>query len=406
MQTTPAGAPALGIAGKAAILFSTLLTVYAVIGLLPVLPAIMAHFADTPGVATLVRLLMTSVGFTMIFGAPAAGLVAERFGVRRVLVVALCVYAIVGTLGGLIDNLWLLLASRIVLGFAAAASGTLLVTLATTSFEGAQRDKWLGWVTTSGTLGSIVLLPASGFLGQIDWRMPFLLYLIALPLLVLVLFGVPNAAAAPPAVKPGGIGAGDRPGKFGFPYALAITGLFTGIVIGTSPSFLAFHLANIGVTDAATVSLALLPATISSSIVGGFFGVIRKRLSMSATFCVGFVLTGIGLAMIGIATGLEAVIVGQTIAGCGIGLLGPNLYGLAAITGQPEHRARNVGIAKGGYMGGPFFGQLSVEPIAQMTSAGGAIVALGLIGLIVGTVFTLIHHRQPTPLREPGRAGA
>ncbi|MEL6527253.1 MAG: MFS transporter, partial [Chloroflexota bacterium] len=64
------------------------LTVMASATISPALPAITEAFADTPNIDLLVSLLLTIPALFIALGAPLAGVIVDRFGRKRLLVIA------------------------------------------------------------------------------------------------------------------------------------------------------------------------------------------------------------------------------------------------------------------------------------------------------------------------------
>ncbi|WP_198350878.1 MFS transporter [Flavisphingomonas formosensis] len=374
----------LGAMGKASLLFSSLLSVYAIVGLAVVLPKIAAHFADVPDAPALVRFLFNAVSLAMIFGAPLATLLTERYGRRRVLIGAAILYGIAGMAGALVDNIWILIGTRLVLGLVTAINSTLHITLLLTAFDESRRNRWIGIFSMVGTLCAVATFPIAGALGSIDWRLPFAMHLIAVPQLLLILAGVPDS---PRATRPTDRAANRRAAAgAGFPAMLVLIALVTGIVAGGHSSFVSFHLADIGVTDTNKISLGLLIGTLAGAVTAFAFGMLREHASNRSLYCAAFALAGAGVIGIGMAASLAGVMAAQIVAGFGIGLLSPCLYALVAITGRPEDRARNTGYAKSAFYGAPFIAQLGLEPVARLMQAGGALIALGSFGLIIAAL--------------------
>jgi len=379
------GVAPLSTMGKASLLFSSLLSVYAIIGLAVVLPKIAAHFSEVPDAPAMVRFLFNAVSLAMIFGAPLATVLTERFGRRRVMIGAAIVYGIAGTAGALVDNLWILIATRLVLGLVTAINSTLHITLLLTAFDESRRNRWIGIFAMVGTLCAVVTFPVAGALGSIDWRLPFVMHLIAIPQLLLILAGVPDSPrAAPAAARVTGV---QRPAGSGFPAMLVLIALVTGIVAGGHASFVSFHLADIGITDTNRISLGLLVGTLAGAVTAFAFGKLREHASNRTLYCAAFALAGAGVIGVGAAASLGGVMAAQVVAGFGIGLLSPCLYALIAITGRAEDRTRNTGYAKSAFYGAPFIAQLGLEPVARLMQAGGALIALGAFGLVIAGVF-------------------
>ncbi|TZG28629.1 MFS transporter [Sphingomonas montanisoli] len=369
----------LGLAARISILLAPVLSAYAVAGLTPILPKVGAHFAATPGVGWLTRLMVTSIGIAMLF-APFTGILARKLGWRRALILGLIGYAAFGVAGGMIDNLWLIVATRFGLGLSTAIIATLLVSLIAVEMEGDQRNRWLGYVMVTGTLGALVLVPISGFLGKIDWRLPFGVHAIALVVVVLVASGIPHSVGAPPQHSPKSV---DRAA---FPWGIVILGLATGALVSTQTLYTPFHLADIGVHDPGIVGLTMLPGALVGAVVSIFYGRWRRSVSLNATFIICFAVMAAGLLLVGFAATLPILLAGQAVIGLGLGFVTPNLYAFAALVGRDIDKTRNMGLARGAYFAAPFLAQFALEPIAGLANAGMALAALGIFGLVAALV--------------------
>ncbi|MGG2362772.1 MFS transporter, partial [Salmonella enterica] len=78
-----------------------------------------------------------------------------------------------GGAGALLDDLTLLLISRVVLGIAVAAVMTASSTFIGDLYTGDMRFKVMGWQASFMSFGGVVFLSAGGVLAKLDWRMPF-----------------------------------------------------------------------------------------------------------------------------------------------------------------------------------------------------------------------------------------
>jgi hypothetical protein len=70
-----------GLAGKVVLLSGLTLSSYALFGLSPILPAIAAHFSQTPDAGLLTRLLISAAGIMVAVASPIVGYIG-RFGWR------------------------------------------------------------------------------------------------------------------------------------------------------------------------------------------------------------------------------------------------------------------------------------------------------------------------------------
>ena len=144
--------------------------------LIPVLPGMMAHFRDVPGVEYLVPLMLTLPALCVALLSPVAGVVVDFFGRRKTLIGALVVYAFVGILPLFLQSLMAIIASRAVLGAAEALIVISSTTLIGDYFHGREREKWLANQTAVASLASILLAVLGGALGNFGWRIPFAAY--------------------------------------------------------------------------------------------------------------------------------------------------------------------------------------------------------------------------------------
>jgi len=104
------------------------------------------------------------------------GRAADLLGRRRVFLVALAVFAGASLLGGLVDDVGLLIAARFVKGIAAAFTAPAALSIVTTTFpEGPARNRAISIFGVFGASGYSLGLVFSGLMTQVGWRWTFLL---------------------------------------------------------------------------------------------------------------------------------------------------------------------------------------------------------------------------------------
>lgn len=114
------------------------------------------------------------------------GRAADLLGRRRVLLIALGVFAVASVLGGVVDDGTLLVAMRFLKGAAAAFTAPAGLSIITTRFaEGPARNRALSIYTATGASGFSFGLVFGGLLTELGWRWTFLVPVpIAIALLV------------------------------------------------------------------------------------------------------------------------------------------------------------------------------------------------------------------------------
>jgi MFS family permease len=390
-----------GLAGKIVLLSGLTLSSYAMFGLSPVLPAIAAHFSHTPNAGLLTRLLVSAAGIVVAVASPIVGAIADRVGARRVLLLGLIVYALAGCAPFFLDSLYAILMSRIVMGFAIAAVGAVILAILVTHSTGAARNRWLGYLTTTATIVSVFYSPIVGYIGRFGWRWPFLTFLFALPLLVLTILGIERDPERVMAEKRPDHAAKTVGFSLGTPLGFIIFMLVAGAVLVSPAVYIPFRIREIGITDSGSIGMLLIPASLSGVVAGFSYGWIRSKLSISLTFVIGFSAMAVGLLTTATAHEAVQVVVGQIITGFGTGINMPSIFVLASFAGSDAFRARTMGFAKSGVYGGPMLGQLLLEPVIARTNFATvlSLLSLGCAAFAVYYVRQVIN-QQHAPVQQ------
>ncbi len=357
--------------------------------LFPALPAISEHFAGLPHGEKLVRGLITSVSIAFVVGAPLAGFLVERFDMRKLLIGAALLFSLSGLSGLLIDNLWVLLASRILLGLSETTVSTIVVALIVSRLDPVRRDRWLGWFTMSIAVAAFALLEFGGLVADQNWRLIFLFYAVGFAIMLAAAVAIKSGSSSEPArgaaVAPS-LGPA-RAGTLGIvaiiPFAVIGIGIAAGAVENTTPIFLPFHLAEVGETEPSRIARVILPNAAALALSAFLYGYIRRHLSIRTTFVASFLGAGLSLIWLGWLDNYALMLVASACLGFSIGPLAPNLYAFAACYGSGHHQARNIGISRGAFFAGAPIMQLVLEPVATSTSAGMALVTLGCTSLLL-----------------------
>src|SRR3954451_16032871 len=172
------------------LLAGSCLAVLGAVLIAPVLPKMEDHFAGVAGADVLVPIVLTIPALLVGLTAPFAGVVIDAIDRKRLLIVALLVYAVAGTAPLYLDSLGTIIASRAVVGLCEAAIMTCCTTLIADYWSGPRRSRYLGLQTLVATIAATVFLALGGALGAAGWRTPFWVYavaaLLALPMVRLL----------------------------------------------------------------------------------------------------------------------------------------------------------------------------------------------------------------------------
>ena len=169
-----------------ALLLPITLTTMAIILLAPIIPDLMAEFASVPHHEYWVPMILTVPSLCSAILCPVAGILGDYFGRRRLLLVSVVLYAMVGIAPVFLSDLTAILVSRVGVGIAEALIYVLTTTLIGDYYDGATRDKWLAAQTAFASVSALIFFNLGGILGEGGWRTPFWAYSTALIMLVLV----------------------------------------------------------------------------------------------------------------------------------------------------------------------------------------------------------------------------
>jgi len=124
---------------KATLLLVSSLTIMSMITISSSLPDMSDTFSDIPNGPALVKLTLSFPALFIALTAAIAGMVIDRFGRLKLLGLALLLYAVGGSSGYWLDNIYLILAGRGLLGICVGISMTIVTTLVADYYEGKAR---------------------------------------------------------------------------------------------------------------------------------------------------------------------------------------------------------------------------------------------------------------------------
>ncbi|WP_020140630.1 MFS transporter [Streptomyces sp. 351MFTsu5.1] len=385
-----AASPPVAASGPAHLLRVTLLMAGSCLPILgavliaPVLPKMQDHFESTPGAKALVPLALTVPALALALLAPFAGVIVDRLGRRRLLIVATLLYAVFGTAPLYLDSLGAIVVSRALVGVAEAAIMTCCTTLIGDYYSGAQRVKYLALQTMCASASATVFFVIGGAAGSAGWRMPFWVYAVSLVLAPLMATALPNPAARAGAAAdepPAGVEVNRR---FPWRQLRGICGLtfFGAMVFYTVPVEMSYLLDDLGVKNSGVIGLAT--AVSSAATVGGAITFARLKRSPTPMLPAVLGLCAVGFGLMFLAGSAPLLVVGAVINCLGTGMLLPALLTSAMSRLAFEDRGRGTGLWTAAFFGGEFVCPLVL--LAVESAVGTLASAVGVLGLATALV--------------------
>lgn len=365
------------------ILTSSLIGVMGVSLISPILPDLRGVFGISDSAA---GLLITAYTLPGIFLTPFVGLVADRFGRRRVIVPLLVTFGVAGAAISFAGSFTEVLTLRFVQGIGGSALVTLAVTLIGDVYEAGQRDAVMGVNGSTIGIGAASYPLLGGALGAVRWQAPFLFFGVS------VLVGIVAAVAL---VEPEGepsSGVREYLSRLRavavLPEALAIFAalfvtffIFYGAVLTALPLLLSDEF-GLGATEIGPI---LSTMSVAMALVSSQYGKVSGWRSAPELVALGFVL--FGTSLLGLWLAPSPVLVGAALllSGAGFGIVMPSIDTAIVTLVSGELRAGMMGMRTSLLRLGQTLGPVGFTTTAE-TAFATPLVGYRRLLVVVGTV--------------------
>ncbi len=335
-----------------------------------------------------------------------AGILAERWGEKRLLVGGTAVMALGFLVLGAAQGFGLLFVILLLAGISSGVQHPLSSSLVSKAYETGARRVALGTYNFSGDLGKVTVPALVAFAtAWFGWRLAAGGYgvvglVAALGILVaLTRLGAGNAAPKESTGEPDG-----RANGWGIRDSLGFQALATiGIIdYSTRTAFLTF-LPFLLISKGATVENIGLALTLvfAGGAAGKFAcGVLAERLGVIRTVIITEIATGAGILLL-LPLPLTSCFLVLPVLGIGLNGTSSVLYGSVADLVIPERRSRAYGLF---YTLGIGSGAVAPFLYGLLSDRAGVPVTLGVIGLVVLTTIPLSRRLRAPMLGDPAHA--
>lgn len=368
----------------------TFLPILATLSVAPAIPRLIAHFDDVANAPLLVTLLLAIPAIFIAIMSPFVGLFTDRFGRKPVLVAGVALYGIFGMAPFFMEDLYAILATRAGVGISEAMLVTVGKTLIGDYFVGDRRRRWVGYQNAIDAALGTSMWFIGGYLASFGWRSPFLLYTIAIPLLVGVLLFIwepvpeddePDLQVAP-----------DTP----FPWrpmivVYAVT-LFIGAMYFSYPTNIARALTELGVTTPTLIGILTAVASIATPL-GSLVYTRIVSITSPTMIGIGLGFIGFGFIAIGLADNYQVATGFAFIEQFGNGIIGAVMTAWCLSYLPFEHRGRGMGLWGTCWVAGIFSSPFLFRQIEALTGTTQSVF------VILGTVCAISALAVPVIIR-------
>ena len=367
----------------------------------PVLPKMQDHFNAVPGAKALVPMALTIPALALGLLAPFAGVIVDRLGRKRLLIVATVLYAFLGTAPLWLESLGAIVASRALVGVAEAAIMTCCTTLIGDYYTGRARERYLALQTICASASATAFFIIGGVAGSAGWRAPFWMYAVSLVIAPLMAIGLPQPSAATGTAAEGTVSTDAATATTATPRSFPVRRLagiclltvFGALVFYAAPVEMSYLLDDLGVKSSGVIGLAT--AIPSAATVAGAIIFAKLRGAPEHRLPVVFALCAAGFTVMWLAGSAPLLVVGAVLDCLGTGLLLPSLLTIALSKLDFADRGRGTGLWTSAFFIGQFLCPLVL--IAVESALGTLAAAVGLLGLasaLVAAGLLLIARRR------------
>ena len=377
----------------ATILSMSLLTVMAGAAIAPALGIIKAHFSEAP--AMLVQFIVSMPALLIIITNLFFLSLSRVLRTRAIATTGLLLYVVAGAGCFFVDDIYLLLAMRALLGVSVGLIMPLSTGLLAYYFPPEQQAQLMGLSAAINQMGGVVATLLAGLLATIEWNDAFLVYLLGLIALVMVWLWLPDEQ----------LGSANKRGVPFHPRQLL---KFHPSVIGMLLLMTIFFVFPTNFAIVASQQLALSTEVITAIMVGldvvaffvglSFGGLMNRFRQGIKYFAPLFFLLGYASYLV---PSVSMTVLGSVFIGMANGVGVPYLNTIASIKGGKNSATTVMPLLSAALYLGQFISPLLVIPMSKALFGADDIVAPYKVGIGFCLIFLLqvysTRHFQSLP---------
>jgi len=350
--------------------------------------------------ASAVETLSTIPNLGIIFGIFCGEPLQLEIGAKRTIITGLIIALIMGLLPVFSNNYPVVLGSRLLFGFGIGLFNSLAISLISKFYTDNELATMMGFQSAFQSLGSSIMSFAVSYLILFGWHATFLIYAIALPILIAFIFRMPADQSHRADHQPESNHHVKQ--HLNLPVilvSLLTCALYIFFMVVTVQLATLITTKNLG--TAAQASSVLGGFTLVSMLVGLLYGKIYQHLT-HWVLPLGIGIMAIGFIGVGTFATLFAVIIATMVIGIGFAITVPYIYTLVNTSAPKgsENLASSIMLVMTNI--GVFISPIVVNQLANWFNQAGAtgnmlICASGLFLLFLITgVYTIWQYRHQT----------
>ncbi len=374
-----------------------LVTLMAAVGVSSITPAFPKIVEELHISETEVGMLIVAFFLPGMVLAPFLGVLADRFGRKRLLVPSLFLFGLAGGACALSRDFNTLVALRVLQGAGEVGLWSLSFTILGDLFSGRSRAEAMGLNISILSTGFAFYPIIGGALALFAWNYPFLLPLAAIPIGFFALFSLHS-----PEPRNGQSLREYLGSAWSYLKNIKVVSVFIAqimVYMILNGAYLLYFSLFLGISfrlSPFVIGVILASSPLSTALVSSQLGRIVRIMSEGSLIKLGFVICTIALAMVPFMPRLELLLIPTIIFGAGLGLVMPCLQSYIAGLAPFEYRAAIMSINStmvrvGSTLGPLIFGLAYVYAGLNgvFFFAAGLTLATAIVGVIGGKIIRL-----------------
>ena len=368
------------------ILSISLLTVMAGAAIAPALGVIGAHFAGLNQL--LIQLIVSLPALFIILTNLFFPWLCRLMKTRALVLTGLVLYVLSGAGAFFVDNIWLLLVMRALMGVSVGMIMPLSTGLLAYYFPPEEQAGLMGLSAAMNQMGGVVATFLAGFLAGICWNYAFLVYLLGLFAVVLVALFLPNERLQ---------------GRGGV--SISLLKRFHPSVIGMFLVMILFFIypTNFALTASGTLSemgvtLTMVGLDVVAFLVGLSFGSLMKRFAAQMKYVapLGF---AAGYLCLSAGSSLLFLLAGSAVIGIANGIGVPYLNTIGSVKAGKDAATTVMPLLSAALYLGQFLSPLIVSPISSAAGTSPYVTGVGIAVIYLAQAF-LTRKKQMLPSHD------
>ena len=377
----------------ATILSMSLLTVMAGAAIAPALGIIKVHFSEVP--AMLVQFIISMPALLIIITNLFFLSLSRVLRTRAIATTGLLLYVVAGAGCFFVDDIYLLLAMRALLGVSVGLIMPLSTGLLAYYFPPEQQAQLMGLSAAMNQMGGVVATLLAGLLATIEWNYAFLVYLLGLIALVMVWLWLPDEQ----------LGSANKRGVPFHPrqllkYHPSVIGMLLLMTIFfVFPTNFAIVASQQQALSTEVITAIMVGLDVVAFFVGLSFGGLMNRFRLGIKyFAPLFFLLGYASYLV---PSVSMAVLGSVFIGMANGVGVPYLNTIASIKGGKNSATTVMPLLSAALYLGQFISPLLVIPMSKALFGADDIVAPYKVGILFSLIFLLqvysTRHFQSLP---------